>query len=511
MKIKSGSLILLSLLYSALFISFRVSSAPSPAVVTSVRPLDVAPQISLPKSERPEIQPRFQADVDKNKTSDAVQITDDDLKRNLKLTESILNQAMLREDWETIISIMKFYPQMQGRDIILEGYVKGALERHHGDYQTAISTYREITDSHPELDYVKLEMATAMFDNRQYTDAEEILKALADTPLDIAAQRDIYMYRKAIAKQNEWNFHVNVGRVFDNNVNSANSDEYLYLPQHPVYITEGKVSVSDDVIWIPFGKDRDSKPYKDWGTRYGLSAGKEKNISGNSYVTFSAGVNGEIFDQYKDYNDNTVFLTTGYKYQNARHWVKFAPLINKRWWGSSSYSTSGGGSVEYGYRPTNLWQLSVSETYLEQRYDNNKYKGYNGQSHIISAQVSHSFNDNFAVFGNISYKKEVTREKAYGSRYPYATLGTYARVGQWIAGNTSVTYGKQFYSAPYAVFANMDRNDKQYSVNASVWKPEFDIVGMRPKLNFSYQNVKSSIRPYTRNQSQFALTLSRDF
>ncbi|ELC5005396.1 DUF560 domain-containing protein, partial [Salmonella enterica] len=61
------------------------------------------------------------------------------------------------------------------------------------------------------------------------------------------------------------------------------------------------------------------------------------------------------------------------------------------------------------------------------------------------------------------------------------------------------------------VFANMDRSDKQYFVSVSVWKPDFEVVGMTPRLNFSYQGVKSSIRPYTRNQSQVSLTLNKDF
>ncbi|ELC5005254.1 DUF560 domain-containing protein, partial [Salmonella enterica] len=442
MKIKLRSIASSCLLFSTSLIPLHVSAAPPLPAVAPARPLDAAPQVDAPKSELPGIQPRFQADAGGRKNADSVQITDDDLKKNVRLTESILNQAMIREDWDTIVSIMQFYPLMPGHDVILEGYVRGALERHDGDYGAAISTYRALTESHPDLDYVKLEMATAMFDNRQYADAEKVFKSLAETPLDIAAQRDIYMYRRAMVKQGEWNFHASIGRVFDNNVNSANGDKDIYLPQHPVYIIGNEIYVSDEVIWIPFGKDRDSRPYKDWGTLYGFSADKEKNIRGNHYATFSGGVNGKFFDRYKDYNDNSVFLAAGYKYQSARHWVSLTPQVNKRWWGSASYSTAGGGSIEYGYRPSNLWQLSLSDTYLEQRYDDRQYKGYNGRSNTITPQVIHSVNENFALFGSVSYKKEITREKAYGSRYPSATLGTYARAGQWIAGNASFTYGK---------------------------------------------------------------------
>lgn len=511
LKIKNGSLLNPSLLCAAFFLSFYVSADPLPAVVTPPMPLNTTPQQDVPPSAQPEIQPRFQTNGDRNQKPDAVPITDDDLKKNLKLTESILNQAMLGEDWQTIVSIMKFYPEMPGRDVILQGYIEGALARHRGDYKTAISAYQEIIDNHPDLDYVKLEMATAMFDNRQYADAEKILKKLAATPLDIAAQRDIYIYRRAIARQNEWRFHVNAGRVFDNNINSANGDEYLYLPQHPVYIIDGKISVSDEIIWIPFGKDRGSKPYRGWGTLYGFSADREKNIHGNNNVTFSVAVNGKLFDRYKAYNDNTLSLSSGYKYQNIRHWLSVAPQINKRWIGSASYSTTIGLGFEYGYRPSNAWQLSVSETYSERRYAPKQYGGYDGHFNIIAAQAVYSFNEDLLVLGSVNYIREITREKAYGSHYPYATLAVYGKLKDWIAGNSSVTYGKQFYSAPYPVFANMNRQDRQFSVNTSLWKPGFNLMGMSPKLNVSYQWVNSSIRPYGRNQSQLALIFSRDF
>ncbi|MFY3701891.1 hypothetical protein ACOTD6_30010, partial [Achromobacter xylosoxidans] len=61
-----------------------------------------------------------------------VELTDQDLARNLKLTERILNQAMLQEDWNTLRRVMRFYPWMTGVDPILRDYVHGALLRRDG-------------------------------------------------------------------------------------------------------------------------------------------------------------------------------------------------------------------------------------------------------------------------------------------------------------------------------------------------------------------------------------------
>lgn len=124
------------------------AAAPLPPALlpAPVRPLEPDPGLAPPSPapapsiiRRPAAQPRT-----------PVELTDEDLRTNVKLTERILNQAMLQQDWSTLRRIMGFYPWMQGVDPILRDYVHGALLRHEGRYAQAIALYRRLLGRHPE-------------------------------------------------------------------------------------------------------------------------------------------------------------------------------------------------------------------------------------------------------------------------------------------------------------------------------------------------------------------------
>ncbi|WYX19030.1 tetratricopeptide repeat protein [Achromobacter xylosoxidans] len=203
-------------------------AAPLPAALPApVRPLEPdTPPPPPPPRPTPAITHRHPAQP----ANPRVELTDQDLARNLKLTERILNQAMLQEDWSTLRRVMRFYPWMTGVDPILRDYVHGALLRHDGRLAEAIALYRQLIAQHPDLGYVRLELAAMLMEDRQFAQSDAELADLRLGSLEPAAQRSVMQYRQALAQQRRWNFRLGAGTVHSNNVNSANRDPMLYLP-----------------------------------------------------------------------------------------------------------------------------------------------------------------------------------------------------------------------------------------------------------------------------------------
>src|SRR5690606_29950825 len=157
-------------------------------------------------------------------------VTDEDLKANPQLAAMILNQAMLQEDWAVLKHVMRFYPQMDSVDPILRDYVQGALYRHEGDYPRAIALYQGIVDQHSDLDYVRLELAIMLFENKQYRQADEHFIRARKGSMERGAHMNAQRYQLALEQQRRWKFSLQGGLAYNSNLNSANRDKDLYLP-----------------------------------------------------------------------------------------------------------------------------------------------------------------------------------------------------------------------------------------------------------------------------------------
>ena len=75
----------------------------------------------------------------------------------------------------------------------------------------------------------------------------------------------------------------------------------------------------------------------------------------------------------------------------------------------------------------------------------------------------------------------------------------------------SARYGRQAYETPYSLFLNQRRRDHELRVDASVWTPDFKIVGLKPKLNLSYLKITSKLPMHARGQTEASLMLDKRF
>lgn len=463
-----------------------------------VRPVEPELKIDVAPTDR---RSKVQRLAPQDKKADHTELTDEDLINNPRLAFMVLNQAMLSEDWDVLRRIMRFYPHMAGADPILRDYVQGALYRHEGNYPQAIALYKQIIDQQPDLDYVRLELAIMQFENKQYKAATDDFRQARAGQMETAAHQNAQRYQQALLLQRQWRFKVATGLMHSDNVNSANEDEFLYLP---LAIQGG------GTFWLPFAKGADNLPKSSWGWRYGASAQVERNISGNHFYTFDANADGISYFSHHDYDDLSMNLAAGYKYQDRNSWFAVTPQLNKTLLGHQSYSHNLGVGLEYGYLLPK-WQLMASYMWLKRNYDNKSYTGYDGHLNALSGTVIRTWHPNLLTYASVGWQQEITQTEEYTSRMPWVQVGAIASYKQLVSARISARYGKKRFQGPYRLFLNQKRHDKEWRFNASVWKPGLSFWGVEPKLEWNYTKVNSNLAMYSRNRREISLMLEKRF
>ena len=99
-------------------------------------------------------------------------INNNDLAAQPELARAMLDRAVSEGQWPIVRAILPVYAASPQPDRIPIDFARAGLARSQGRYDRAIKHYRAILSPHPELAAVRLELARAMYENRQVPAAE---------------------------------------------------------------------------------------------------------------------------------------------------------------------------------------------------------------------------------------------------------------------------------------------------------------------------------------------------
>lgn len=479
----------------------------APAAPVTTTPLDdrlVTQPMPTLRQQTPIGRPSGRAAGGEQQARRLPELTDADLQRNRPLAEHVINTAMLREDWATLERVMGFYPQMEGADPMLVDYVQGALLRRQGRHHEAIARYRRMLEADPTLSYVRLDLAAMLFENKAYEDAGQQLDAvLHDMRLAPAARQSALQYRQALAQRQRWTGSVAVGHEWTNNVQNASDNRFLYLP----------VGVDENDVYYFWELEKDAKdlPRSAHGFNLAASANREFNLRGNHFLTLGASGNGVQYHKASDYNEISLNLRAGWRYQDISSWYALGPHAGKMWLGGNSYSKTWGISAEHGRWLDAHWQASGSYIWLKRQYDDVNYRNYEGNIHALSLSLVRVMSADFFVFGGVAVQDENARGGEESSLRKTVQAGTVNNFNHGLSSRTSLRYTHRNFDDPYQLFLLRKRRDREYQLDVTLWQRDWQIAGLTPKLNLGYSKVKSNLYAYPRDEKQLALTLERTF
>ncbi|MGX2969467.1 surface lipoprotein assembly modifier [Ursidibacter sp. B-7004-1] len=411
------------------------------------------------------------AAISENKEDYSTEINDEQLADNPHLISHFLNLAIDQRQEVLIPKLIEMYRKYPQRDLILEDYAQGAYLYSIQDYNKAITLYANLLEKYPYLDKVRFKIAQWLFEDSQLNNAREQLNQLKDKDLPYFINNQISLYQEAIKEKQDINFNIKFSYIKDNNINNASSEPYIYI---------GKTK---------FKKTESSLPQKAEGIQYQLNINKLHNITDNHNIYFENELEGKYYWNNKEYNDinNTFYL--GYQYQNVNNRFAFLPYYEKRWYAQKQYSNESGIRLEFDRRLSNQWQFSTSSEFAQTSYKNSNLKR---NKQLYSGTLVHRLSPRTVIYFGSDILFENTQQKRDSSNRYSLRFGASSQIKNLFSTQITLQVAKRYFKGN-DLFVAKKRKDTEWNLSATIWKKEWNLWGVTPKLNYRYQKINSNI------------------
>ncbi|MDY0195302.1 MAG: porin family protein [Sulfurovaceae bacterium] len=425
-----------------------------------------------------------------NTTRKPILLSDKDLLQNPALMAKVLDRALEMREWKIAEHLLNLYASMPERDETLVKYATARIAHAKGDYENAIRAYRTILSGRPDLAPVRLYLAQALFENKEYEASSFQFEKLRTGEIPVAVMEISTRYLEAIQKNGGWRWNGWVNYLDDDNINNASNDKYL--------------QVGDLVM----ERTPESLPQKGKGIGYGGTIAKDFFLHDHQAITTMFQLNGKSYWNYHDFDDFIGRISIGYKVQNARVSAAVTPFCQKRFFGNSSYSDSYGTRLDASYVITPRWQTGAAWEYGINRYDERTF--LDGWYQFVSLSTSYAFSTQTLVFLGADLFDDHTQEASESSLRTGIRIGIAQDLPWDISTQLQGGYASRVFKDAPSMFATR-RYDHEYNALITVWNRQWYRWGVMPKLNYEYQKTSSTINLYTYEKNRFFLNLEKRF
>lgn len=457
---------------------------------------ELEPQINVAKLEKREqnLPPLG------SEQAEPIQITLEQLKQNPVLTHELLTRAIYARNPEMIKKLLEIYRTFPNRAPIMERFAEGKLAAITEDYTAAIEHYREILAKNPNLNPVRIELAIALFNQKQDGAAkDQFEKAQTAGDLPPQVKRLIDAYLEALKERDSWNVDFSFNYVRDTNVNNVGSERQVVLENG------GVLTRSESML-----------PQTAHGLAYSLDISRDFNLWRSHYFTVGNEFWGKSYWDNHEFDDISNRTFVGYAYKTAKQNFRIKPFYEKRWYGGESYRWSNGARVEFSRWLSPNWQLSTAGEFSKQRYLDSTSQ--NGNNKLISATLLWARTPKQFFYLGSDFMAERTKVRQYGSDSKSLRLGWGQEWNWGISSRFGLSIMKREYK-DIAKLGNINlfsfgkrREDKIYGVSLSLWKRDWHIWGITPKLQLSWRKQDSNIpEMYSYTQKNVNILFEKTF
>ena len=457
-----------SLCVALAYLPKGLAADPSPNLGTIPDKTLLSATLVAPQAALPEI----------SLTSDALiqGLNEADLRARPELTEQLLNAAINANHVAAIEKLLPIYRQLPSADPLLVKFAEAQLAKQQGNYSLAIARYRDILAAQPELTPVRIQLATALFHAQQDNAArEQFDRALADSalPQDIAGL--VRVYRQALDNRDGWQFSFGVRYLRERNVNN--------------------VSDAQAFQWrgLTFYKGAAMERQKAHGLGYWANLERDFNFTGAHYLHVENLLYGKNYWDNHRYDDITNRTYLGYVYKSALGRVALLPFYERQWYGNVRYKWAQGARLEWNRWLSPNWQLSLAGEMSRSHYHRDEM--LNGNDKLASATLlwRRTPQQFFYIGSDFTAERTKVRQYSYDLRAIRLGWGQEWRYG--ISSRVALLAAKRQYKADFALGAlrfNQARKDHIYQANLTLWKRDWHLWGITPKLQFNWKQQLSN-------------------
>lgn len=472
-----------TLLGSFLFLSLSVLAEPTDKPTWS--PIDIMPQPVVANATQ---------QISTTKQTGGIQLTQQDLEKNLALTENLINQALVGSQWDLLADLLLVYQRIPHADINLYRYAKGALLRTQRKHHEAIQNYHDILVANPDLPYVRFDYMAMLFENKQFKQAQKENEKLSNTPLPIGLQQLIQQYQQAMKNAQSWQFDGNLLYEKTNNVNNASDQREIRLGNRT------------------FIRDEKALPQSANGLRYAASLTRAKNLGGNHFIFSKIGADGIYYWDNRKYNEERTKLQLGYQYQDIVKSFRLLPTVEFEWYSGHFYNRKYGLLTQYSQWLSSHWQVNLSLARYWRYYVNKHHaNSYNGTQNQATLILAWNPMPELVIYGGGDWSRQYARDRQESYIRKGLQLGVSYEWQEKIGFSLDARYGTRLFGDEHFLFP-ITRKDKEKQMTFKLWSPMLQWQGIMPKLSYQRLNIDSNIPAfYQRKNNQVSLEIEKRF
>lgn len=409
-----------------------------------------------------------------------------------------LNAALAAQDMATVKELLPHYKTLQVNDPMLIKFADALIYRSEGQNKKAIAIYKEMLADNPDFHPVRLNLAQALYADKQYSVAHDQLQKLrgADIPAPVMANVERLIAR--IDQQEQWRFNASVSYVYDDNLNGV-----------------------PDVM--PNGYKPPEKE-KGKGLQVSGSANKRINLAKNYYAEVGGNASLKGYWDNSDYNDYLVTATAALGYDDARNDISINPFVTKRFYGEEPYSWRKGVTLSGSRWIKPKLKLTASGTYSNETVDEDEKNLREADGLFLGLNALYLKDANEYFYGGLgNYQNDVDKTSFLSYDRNSVNVGWGREWTKGISTLATASYALKEYDKPsddiakffyetYGGAYGSNREDKTISLGLQVWKREFTVLGLTPRLVFDYEKTSSNFKYYDdRDEKTATILLTKSF
>lgn len=410
---------------------------------------------------------------------------------NPALLSRALLSALVYNNSDGVAVLLPIY-QKQSIDAIEPQMIQWAnavLSGKNRQFSHAISDYQALHQAYPNNPIFTVRLAQNLFANKQYTQADELIKTL---PTDFA--KELSPYTAAIERMQKPNFQLGGNIIIDKNINNA--------PNNPDLGGGWTASTPESARGIAINASLDRNFLLDQGMT----------------LTPALSVQGKLYQDAKHYNEisarfgmamgkhshaNSLTITPFYEQTHYAGGKKTDPKLQH-------FNDSVGFDLTATHRFDAKNQLSLSASISKNFHHLREHL----TGHSVS--ISPTFSTRPAVFGQdawlaigADYQYNHTQDKDDS----YRRTGIRASFGKkWhdFGMRGSVAIAKRRYLAPMPIF-NQTQINHEHHASLSLWHDKLSYRNFTPRLTWQHQKTDSTIGLYSYDKNRLFVELSGSF
>ncbi|EMH3445171.1 DUF560 domain-containing protein [Vibrio harveyi] len=409
--------------------------------------------------------------------------------------------AVKGKQWSQVEVLLNQYQSSPYADPLLIHYAQGGLSRYLGRLSDAEAEYRSLLSLYPNFLPAQLELARVLFERKKNQDAHTLFSQIkstlpTDNPRADGVRRTLNAFISALEHRDAWQGAISFGPTFNDNLNSS-SETYTCLVRHET----GKC-LFDRVT---------PEKQRAAGLTFNASANKRISFKGHHGMSLQALTYGSRYNNHSEYNEQTANVSFGYSFQDQRHSILIAPLIEYSTYADKSLYWSTGlklnGFHSLDSKSALRWELKGEyQDYRPTKLDYQSDWQWNA-----SINYWHQLPQQWLAFGGIDWTHKQNDQDVHAYQLYGGRIGVVKSVEGWLDANLFASLRERQYEG-YNALLDAKRRDTEQNYTVTFSSPKLVFWTLTPILEWTHKRVNSNVDwLYTYQQNEVSVKFEKRF